>query len=378
MKENILRCTYKTFYNITGGKNMYENLYSYHEKIKGKSVWLHFKPNFREALTLFDGTSKLLSDGDIRTDGELDSDGPRTNYQDVYVSENAQWLLEDEGHSFHLYVTEKTNEITTSLGKEWNNEFNWLLKTCKADYYHKKKEEIRLYFYDVASGRLKICYKDMGFCSNDRYAYSLKRLLPTQPDCAIDKRYDKPDKSCFILGRIRKTIGLNNSKLLDFIEPVHKIELDFEKEDWDFGEYKESKENLESDLFELLSLCVLKKNSSLVVMRIRAYLGNYTAKDQQIVSQFRDKIWLAFGKGKAKELRNLADVLKNMQNCKEVKFQLRLEGETECTSYRKLCVYFENGEEDYMPAQWIFKNIHNCTDASAIYLGKLRDRYNFY
>ncbi len=85
---------------------MYENIYAYHEEIKGKSVWLLFKPNFRESLTLFDG--------EIRMDGELVLDGTCSKFPDVYVSENAQWLLECEGYAFHLFVTKRANEIVTS------------------------------------------------------------------------------------------------------------------------------------------------------------------------------------------------------------------------------------------------------------------------
>lgn len=354
---------------------MYENIYSYNETIKGKSVWMIFKPNFREALTLFDGEGKMLSDGEIRKEGELVLDDMNSNnFPDVYVSENAQWFLEDRGYSLHLFVTERTEEITTPLGVEWNLEFNRILKKCKKCYWIQKKEEIRLYFYCAEIDKLQLCYgsEDDYY---DMYKYSLKRLLVVDPYCAIDKRYDKPSKSCFILGRIRKTIGLKNSKLLDFIEPVHKIELDFEKEEWDFGVYRDI---LERQLLDLLRFCISKKDNPLEVMRIRAYFKNYEVEEETLILQFRDEIWKAFYKESTAELRSLNDVLKKQQDCTNVRFQLRLESEIECLPTKRFSVYFENGEVGYETADWIYENLKNCTDASGVYLGKVRNRYNFY
>lgn len=307
---------------MTGGDKMYENLYAYSEEVEGKKVWLMFKPNFREALTLFDGKSKMLSDGVIRKEGELVLNGMHSEFQDVYVSENAQWFLEDKGHSFYLFVTEWTREINTSLGDEWNREFNRILKKCKRCYYLQKKEEIRLYFYCAETDRLRLCYKDEGYYIDDRYKYPLRRLFPTNPYCAIDKQYARPKESCFILGRVKRTIGLKNSKLLDFIEPVHKIELDFKKEEWDFGgyDYKRDKEELENQLFDLLSFCVLKEENPLEVMRVRAYLENYEGEQKAVVLQFKSKIREAFKKESVVELRRLNDVLKKKQDCTNVKF----------------------------------------------------------
>lgn len=355
---------------------MYENLYTYCEDIKGKIVWFIFKPNFRESLTLFDKDkeSKILSDGEIRI-----VDDAWNNYSDLYVSEDAQWLLEDKGNVFlNLYVTERTNEITTTLGETWNKEFNRILQKCKKDYYLKKKKEIRLYFYDADNDRLQLCYKDEIYYNDDRYIYSLRRLFAKDPYCAIDKRFEKPERSCFILGRIRKTIGLRNSRLLDFIEPVSKINLDFEKDKWDFGEYDEQKASLETSIFTLLSFCLLKDHDFLQIMRIRAYFENYDADDSVIVLQFKNKIQKSFERGNVEEIRNFYDVLTKRQSCINVKFELRLEEEIFCDPSKIFRVYFENGETDYMTAKWVYKNISNCTDTKGVYLGEIRNRYNFY
>lgn len=354
---------------------MYENIYTYSEEVEGKNVWLLFKPNFREALTLMsDRKDQILSDREIRIEEKSDP-----SRQWVYASEDAQWLLADEGYSWVLYVTEKTTEIITPLGEKWNREFKRLLKKCKKDYYQQKKEEVRLYFYDLDIDRLSLCGTDIHWYNDSDYTYSLRRLLPTNPYCAIDRQFPKPDKSCFVLGRIRKTIGLKDSKLLDFVEPVHEIELDFEKNEWDFTGcyYKGDWQQLEEGLLDLLRFCISKENDLVQVMRIRAYFGNYEASQREIIMQFRGKIWENFKKGDAKELRKLSEVLNKKQCCTNVRFQLRLDSEVECSPEKRLTIYFENGEEDRMPAKWIYENINNCTDAKGVHF-ELRNRYNFY
>lgn len=137
---------------------MYENLYSYDGEINGKNVCILIKPNFREEITLYDGSNKILSDGEVRIKGELILDNGHSQYPAVCISEDAQWGLEDNGYFYDLYVTERTKEITTPLGTEWDKEFNRLLKECKKSYYQKKKQEIRLYFYDAAMDKLHLCY----------------------------------------------------------------------------------------------------------------------------------------------------------------------------------------------------------------------------
>lgn len=353
---------------------MYENLYSYEETINGKSVWMIFKPNFREAITLYNGKNKILSDGEVRMEGELISDGGRSQYPDVYISEDAQWGLEDEGYAYLLFVTERTREITTPLGQEWNKEFNRLLKKCKSEYYQKKKEEIRLYFYDAAHDKLHLCDSHESYWEHDNYRYSLNRYFV--PYCAIDKRYAKPEKDCFILGRVRKTIGLKNSKLLDFIEPVHEIPLDFEKDEYDFGdyEYKENKQQLEKNVLELLKFSIAKEHNSLEIMRIRAYLQN----SGEVISKFNEEVQISFREGDVQKLRQLYDVINKPQDCTDVQFELRLTEAVECSPDKKFNVFFINGERSYVSAKWVYENIHNCTDANGVFLGEVRNRYNFY
>lgn len=350
---------------------MYENIYTYWELINEKSIYLLFKPNFQKALTIFDEKYKLLSDGKI-----IIKNNSCNNY--VYVSKNASWLLEDDGYGFILFVTEATCNISSPLGDAWNKEFNRMLQNAKKDYYNKKKKEIRLYFYDSDNDKLQICPMCTDYCSN-KYAYDL-RSFHLDSYCAIDKRYSKPDKSCFILGRIRKTIGLKNPKLLSFIEPVHTIDLDFEKDKWDFGNYTYNAklEDLKNVLLSLLCFYISKKFDTLEVMRIRGYLKNYKLSPQEVILYLKNKIWENFKKGDVKELRKLDEVLKKEQDCTNVKFQLRFNGDIECVPNKNFIVTFENGELDLVTAKWVYDNIHNCTNAKGRYLGTLRNTYNFY
>lgn len=355
---------------------MYENIYSHREKVFGKYVWMIFEPNFRDAVTVYDGESEIYSDGEIRMVGELVKSEARTAFPHVYPSENAQWLLEDQGDTFILFVTERTNNIETPLGVEWNRQFNRILKKSKNEYFKMKKKEIRLYFFDEFRDKLQLYYKDI--TCKGIFEYSLNRA--TVPYSAIDKRFEKPMHDCFILGKVRKTIGVGNSKLLDFIEPVYKIEVQYPEDTLNLDEFNEVKQQLGSNLFKLLCFCVTKKqeHSRVEIMRIRAYFSDYKSKDAEIISKFKGMIKKAFETGKSEELSNLAGVLTKMQDCTDVKFELRLEEETECIPTKTFFIYFENGEKDIRDAIWIYENIHNCTDAKGVYLGEMRDRYNFF
>lgn len=356
---------------------MYENIYAYNEECNGKSVWMLFKPNFREAIELFNGERNIFSDGEIKYVGNLVLDGTRCQFPHVFISENAQWGLTDEGYGYIVYVTERTQKIETPLGDKWNNEFNRILKKCKNDYFKKKKEEVRLYFYEAGKDKLSLCYLGASYERHENYQYSLYRYF--SPKCVIDKRYLKPDKDCFILGRIRKTIGLKNSKLLDFIEPVHEIPLDFEKDEWDFGEYQESISDLENILFKLIKFTITKEHVQLEIKRIRKYFELDNKKsDMYVTKSLYVKIMDGFSTGNVNELRKLYNVLITPQDCTNVKFELRLKEETTCAPDKKFDIYFLNGEYGYVSAKWIYENIDDCTDASGVYLGNITNRYNFY
>lgn len=359
---------------------MYENIYSYNEEVNGKFVWMIFKPNFREEITLFSGKEKILSDGKVTMVGELE---PRSSkYQDVFVSENAQWALEDEGYSYTLFVTERTKEIITPLGEEWNKEFNRILQKCKKDYYDKKKKEMRLYFYDVSKEQLKLCYLGDSVKSPENFEYDLNRYFV--PYCAIDKKYTKPEKDVFILGRVAKTIGTKNSKLMDFVEPVFQVKLDFEKEKLELGEYADNISKLEEILYTLLAFTTKKQHSPLEIARIQAYLKSKVEEPKFIESQFMINVMDAFNEGNATKLRELYNVLIETQDCTNIKFKLKLKKEVVCRETTRLDVFFENQEVGYLTANWIYKNIQNCTDAKGEflgigkdYLGVVENRYKF-
>lgn len=356
---------------------MHENIYSYNEEINGVDVWIIFKPNFREDVTLClkDETApNYESDGEIlKVDEGEDSD-----FNLVYVSEDSQWLLESEKHSscYFLFVTERTQEINTSLGEEWNKQFNRMLQKAKKDYCKKKKEEIRLYFYDHKKDRLSLCVPNGVYSS--AYKYSLDR--PLIWFFSIDKRFSKPENDCFILGRIRKTIGVKNSKMMDFIEPVYEIKLDFEKEECDFGEYERGIGSLKSKILTLLQFYIKKEYENCIrKTRITAYINSKSEKDENdAISTFKSEIWNAFEQADVKAIRKLYDVIFTPQDCTGVEFELRLKDEITCLPDKLMHIYFANGETSDETAKWVAEHIEQCIDANVIYLGEIRNRYNFF
>lgn len=357
---------------------MYENLYTYSESFLGKYINVLIKPNFREAISTHDGKNVFLTDGKISMKGKLVLASTRSEYPNVYVSEDAQWVLEEDGNFFTLYITERTKEIKTGLSSAWDKKFNWLLKKCKAQYAQKKREEIRLYFYDSQHKNISL-FVPYSYCNhNNLTKYNLS--LTFHPHCALDRACSYPKKDCFILGRITRTIGTKDLKLMDFIEPVYTISLDFDnKDELFYGDYDTNKEQFAIVICELLEFCILKEHrkDNVKYFRIATYLEKAGKKDIDIISEFSKEILEAFKNGKPSKLRQLYHVFTSEQNCKGVNFKIKLEKEIFCSPNKNIMCYFENREEIPFSAQWVFDNIENCTDASASFL-ELRNEINFY
>ena len=167
---------------------------------------------------------------------------------------------------------------------------------------------------------------------------------------------------------------------MDFIEPVHLIKLDFVKEEFDFGEYKEDIQVLAHILFQLLEFYIEKEPSSETVEYIRtaAYIHSKHGEDADVIEEYKKEIWNAFKKGDVQTLRKLYAVMYTPQDCTGVKFELRLKEEANCQPDKNLDIYYKNGERECREAKWIAEHIEQCIDASVTYLGKLVDRYNFY
>ena len=286
---------------------MSRRIYYYEEKVNGKYVMMIFMSDFRDKITDFWCLSnKILSDGKVTMVGQLDVS--RSMYPEIFISEDAQWALINESNNvdIHLYVTENTREIITPLGDEWNQEFNRILEKSKQDYYEKKQKELRLYFYDASKGQLRLCFFGDSF-TKDKYKYDLYRH--GVGGCEIDQLCTKPDKDVFIIGRVVKTISRKKcstySTLMDFIEPVFKIELDFKKDESNLDEYEKNISNLEKMLYNLLIFTIQKQYYSLKIERIRAYLECKFEEPEFIANLFIIKIMDAFSSGDADRVRKL-------------------------------------------------------------------------
>lgn len=357
---------------------MYENLFWLGDgMINGNRACVHIKPNFHGEITTTLDPKKFYSNGSINFEPEeMNGLGRTTTHYIVSVSDETDWLLEDEGYCYHLYVIERTKEISTSFGEEFDRQLNKLFKEAKRKYYQKKQEEIRLYFYDAKKDWLVLCQ-----VTEKRNHYGLKYRLERyefHSKSAIDKSCEKPTSDCFILGRIKRTIGLKYYKLLDFIEPVYTIYPDFYLENnniWDRDEYRANLVDLEFALEELLSFTIKKEYSEKDVACRR--VAAYQHKEKADIAAFNKEIQQTFKAGYVPKIRQLYYVLTEQMDCSNEKFELRLKKSEEVSCTRFMSIYYENGESDIRPAIWIFKNIDRCTDSTGRYLGSLRDTYEF-
>lgn len=285
-----------------------------------------------------------------------------------------QWLIEiDEENFFYVFVTEWTKALQTSFDDEMNNIINQKVKETQREYKRKKRTEKRLYFYDAKNGRLKLCVDDISYY-DDGCRYQLDRSF-TQYH-AIDKSYSVPKESCFILGRIRRTIGTKDGNLMDFIEPVSEFKLDYE-EDYFF---REKERRLRDRIFGMLRFSIRRNEpTGLTALRIQN-------KMHYSVQKFLKELNAALETGNVEKVKAFYDVVNEPQDCSDQKFILMKdeygktleEGEEVwCGIDKELQIYYENGEIERRTASWIFQNISRCTNKNATYLER-RAQYNFY
>ena len=238
---------------------MYEKLCYMHRKIGGRDIYFYMIPNFRENIT-----SKGPNDEIFSSVGQVTlKKRSWCNFPAVYVQENTHWVLcvDRDADIYSVYVTEYTKGINSPLGEEVDKELNRLLKEFQKQYAKAKQEEVRVYFYNSQTDKLILYYPSSYFVTgSERYKYRLDRLPEVKVYSVIDRKFTKPENDCFMFGRVKKTIGLRNSKLLDFIEPIYKlIPLDFEKDIYDLEQYQIDINGLGKILFELLKVTTLSK-----------------------------------------------------------------------------------------------------------------------
>lgn len=342
-----------------------------------RSTFVFILPHLKDAIDIFSNAKEITTSSSeyvTKRNHNFSSD------EWIHVPENTEWVVITEGSSADIYITEHTKKIEgVDFGNGLTDLYNNFIQQTKNEYFKKKKTEVRLYFWDSQKKRLRLCSdsKTSSFCPSDEIAYYVRHFSAGQ---AIDKRYKTPEQDCFILGKIRKTIGTHNSKLFDYIEPIIEIKLDFVKEEWDFGDFRRNVDSLEEILLNLFVFCTCynnEKTEDVKFDRIRAYLRNTKHLDSPDIQVFMDEVKTAFKKGDVKQLRKLEDVVYTPQDCSNVAFTMKYEDEDfTCGSNKHFTILFENGESNYVSAEWIYQNRHLCRNAIVVYY-EFRNKYNF-
>ena len=310
---------------------MHEPVYSTYcgEVGNDRTLAICIEPCFGTTLKKFEGIKIYWYTHDRIFEDEA------TGEREVFIASETQWIVEILGDNFfRVIVTEWTQTLQTPFGDEMNNIINQKVREAQEEYRRRKQTEKRLYFYDAKNGKLKLYVDNISYY-NCRCRYQLDRSF-TQYH-AIDKRYSVPKESCFILGKIRRTIGTKNRKLMDFIEPVSEFELDYgeREEDYFFGEEEiclRNQSNLGNQIFKMLRFSIQENEpTGLTALRIQN-------KMHCTVQKFLKELDAALEAGDVKKVKEFCDVVNEPQDCSEQKFVLMKDEFGEA---------FEEGEELY-------------------------------
>lgn len=350
---------------------MYEPVYStYCGKIgNGRDLSVAIAPCFGTDFTKYEGWKIYWGmEGKTMKDESFEK-------KEILIVSEAQWVVEVDNHrDFHVTVTEYTKTLRTPLGEEMNKIINQKVKEAQKDYQKRKRTEKRLYFYDEVKGNLEPYIMSGSSWDNDGLQYRLTRGFTTYQK--IDVRCPTPYESCFILGKVRRTIGTKDGKLMDFIEPVAEFQLD-EEEDY-FCDWANC---LGDKIFSMLQFSIQKEEPTddLTVSRIKS-------KMHCNVQMFLKMLNKALEAGDVEKVKEFYNVIHTLQDCSKEKFQILkgileepLEKEKEICCYPsiELWIKYENGEQEEKPASWIAENISRCTNKEVTYLEKV-EKYKFY
>ncbi len=365
---------------------MYKALYSTYcgeIKVKGREITLEVivVPEFGCEFTKFSTECLYWYSEHCGKQEEESSDE-----KEIFIDPDTKWFLFiNENCFWQMYVREYDVIIETPFGTDLDGILNYKIERVQKEYRRRKKEEKRLYFYDAFKNRLEEYHIGTAVYNDEsEYQYCLNRCTQV----AIDNRFSKPQQSCFILGRIRKTVimkkGRRKGNLLDFIEPIAKFAFDFDTARVPL--FEDEKEELGNPLFYLLEFSSRKyETEGIEATRIKN-------KCQKSVKDFIKEVKAALEAGDVKKLSSLYEVVFKPQDCSNEKFQILKDylepHEDDLQPYKegeeiwgsdakhRLWIRFKNGEEDYREAGWIYENISKCTNKSATYFKEYG--YNFY
>ena len=331
------------------------NLFSKTFSIDNNYIYINFLPDFRQTVTLYEEGNDYYANDDSSIIKIKQSP-----FTWINLSESGKWLLEVKHYenfkTYTLYILPSIKHIKTPLGEEFNQKINHFLNQTLLDYKKSQKNELRLYFYNSQKTFLSIVF-DSYWPSID-LKYSLSR--PSEYT-TIDRAFKKPDQNCFILGKVKKTIGAKNGHLHDFIEPVSIILYDFKRDKYDFfDDFKRKISDLEIILIELLSYTIRKKYNfdSLETKRIQAYIekkNGFSVTVEKAIKLFISEISDAFKNGDTPKLRHLYIALNTMLDCSEEQFSIVSIHSNDC-----IFIKYANGESQFVNSNWIDSNRNRC------------------
>ena len=331
------------------------NLFSKHAKFLGEEYAIVFLPDFRQNVTVSCWNNFFSTDAG---DPTIDENGR------VFAPSEATWLIErTEWGSYTIFVTGRTRNIKLNKSMEQDQFINNLLKMARIEYSQKKYEEMRLYFYNSKEKRLKII-------SNYSYrncSYDMNRDISNY---SIDNEFETPAQDCFILARIKRTIGTKNGKLHDFLEPVKRLNLDFQDDSWQF--YQEDIDELSKIILALWCFAIRQEyKDQLEKNRILAYISKSLpdVKREEAIGLFKEEVKKAFEKEDVATLRKLYDVLNQKMDCSKENFKVVAQYNVTDSIY----IEYENGEQAFVDSRWVVLNRKRCVNAQCNYSVKYNE-----
>lgn len=272
--------------------------------------------------------------------------------EEIKLEEETRWAVCMSEHLCQVYVTERKTMFMLDCDERIRRLIAEKMQDAKREYQMEKKEQKRLYFYDASERKLTQYYANT-VCDCE-LRYDLNRDAYQQ----IDKNFlSSMEESCFVLGRIRRTIWTQNGKQLDFIEPLAKFKID-SKNDL-FGE---ETAKLGEELFELLQCFVQKVHSAKITTRV-------IGKMQCTMKAFLKDIRRALHSGDVEQVKFLYEILKEPQDCSKENFRIlenadddgyNERGKIECNATDGIWIQYENGEKEKRSVRWIEENISRC------------------
>lgn len=355
---------------------MFKYLFSMSYTLGKRTINVHIISSFKEDIGTFTDVKKITT---FPKEYSIEIDN---NYStNIRVPEDTQLAIVEHS-SIDIFIAEFAKKIMINLDNEFAM-FNRLISAVKNEYFKKKQHEIRLYFWNSQKKKLRLCFDNADIRSNKPNA-QIAYYLRNSDGQTISKFYEKPKYDCFLLGRVRQTVGTQDSKLFDCIEPISEIKLDFEEKECGSKKFQDNLNFLEELLLYLFVFCTIHNVESTESIEYKRALA-YVCKIHKMVSPdihvYINEVKEAFKEGNVSKLRTLVSILKSPQDCSNLKFKLGFKKKPiTCKSTSKLGILYENDEVAYKTAQWIFNNLSNCTDAtiSNVNYNKERNEYNFF